>query len=123
MPHPVKLSDQLVADARVVADLSERSIASQIEYWAALGRVVDRLLGAEKVLQLKQRGDIGPSWVEVLRSVDTPEGRARTRRYLEAGPYPHFEAAPDRPGYLVKIDEDGTRTVGRILNRKFVPAE
>ncbi|MGC4119326.1 MAG: hypothetical protein QM765_33125 [Myxococcales bacterium] len=39
--------------------------------------------------------------------------------HLDARPFPHFEPAPGRPGLLMKIDEDGTRTVGRFVNRKF----
>jgi hypothetical protein len=46
---------------------------------------------------------------------------------MRAGPPPargtsHFEAAPGRPGSIVKIDQDGTRTIGRFVNRKFRPA-
>lgn len=46
MPHAVKLSDALVEEARVAADLENRSVASQIEHWARLGRVVEQDLAA-----------------------------------------------------------------------------
>ncbi len=36
-------------------------------------------------------------------------------------PLPSLRAAPNRPGFIVKIDEDGTRIVGRFVNRKFKP--
>ncbi len=36
MGQPVKLSDELVCDARITAELSERSIAGQIEFWRKL---------------------------------------------------------------------------------------
>jgi hypothetical protein len=58
-----------------------------------------------------------------LASVGTAEGRERLATYLQSRPFPHFEAAPDRPGLLVKIDEDGTRTLGRFVQRKFTPVE
>jgi hypothetical protein len=38
---------------------------------------------------------------------------------LESTPYPHFEAAPGRPGLLVRIEADGSRTIGRFVNREF----
>jgi hypothetical protein len=45
MSQPVKLSDDLVLDARLVGELLERSIAGQIEFWAQLRipryRVID----------------------------------------------------------------------------------
>lgn len=55
---------------------------------------------------------------EILQTVDTPEGKARVTAYLDAQPYPHYEAA-EEPGYLVRIDADGRRTVGRFVGRGF----
>jgi hypothetical protein len=50
--------------------------------------------------------------------VNTAAGQARLTATLAARPFPHFEAAP-KPGLLVKVDEDGTRTLGRFFNRQF----
>ncbi|WP_242392153.1 ParD-like family protein [Anaeromyxobacter oryzisoli] len=121
MGQPVKLSENLVLDARIVGETSERSIASQIEFWARLGRAVEPVLRTETVLRLKKRGEAVPLSA-CLSSVDTASGRERVKAHLAAGPYPHFEPAPGRPGFIVKIDEDGTRTVGRFVNRQFRPA-
>jgi hypothetical protein len=57
---------------------------------------------------------------ERFKEIGTPAGRARVSAVLASGPFPHFEAVPDRPGLLVKIDEDGTRTLGRFVQREFV---
>jgi hypothetical protein len=54
--------------------------------------------------------------------VDTPRGRGMLKTYLDSEPYPHFEAHPKRSGLLVRIEENGKRTVGRFVNRSFVPA-
>lgn len=121
MGQPVKLSDALVLDARVVGKTTERSIAGQIEFWARIGRGVESVLRTESVLRLKQRGEAAPL-SDCLRSVDTREGRARVKAVLEARPYPHFEPAPGRPGFLVRIEEGGKRTLGRFVNRTFRPA-
>lgn len=118
MGQPVKLSDALVLDARVVGETSERSIAGQIEFWARIGRAVESVLRTESVLRLKQRGEAAPL-SDCLRTVDTREGRVRVKAHLDARPFPHFEAAPGRPGYLVRVDGDGKRTVGRFVNRTF----
>ena len=60
---------------------------------------------------------------DALATVETPEGRARLKVYLATQPFPHFEAHSENPRLLVRIDEDGTRTVGRFLERKFVAYE
>jgi len=118
MGQPVKLSDQLVLDARLVGETAERSIASQIEFWARLGRALEPVLRGEAVLRLKQRGG-ALKLSDALETVDTPAGRERLERYLSDQPYPHFEPAPGKPGLLVRVDADGTRTVGRFVGRKF----
>jgi hypothetical protein len=60
---------------------------------------------------------------EAIAMVDTPEGRATLKAYLATTPFPHFEAHPEIPKLLVRTDEDGTRTVGRFVERKFVSNE
>ncbi len=121
MGQPVKLSDALVLDARVVGEAAERSIASQIEYWARVGKAVEPVLRGDQALRLKQRGE-AVLLSELLKSVDSKAGHERVKAHLSSSPFPHFEPAPGRRGFLVKIDEDGRRTVGRFVNRDFRPA-
>lgn len=121
MGQPVKLSDTLVLDARLAGEVTERSIAGQIEFWARVGRGVEGVLRGDRVLKLKQRGEAVPL-SELMKSVDTKAGRERVKAQQAARPFPHFEKAAGKPGQLVKIDADGKRTVGRFVNRVFVPA-
>ena len=74
-----------------------------------------------EVLALKQSGAQRPL-SELIREVDSKEGRARVRDYLDSRPYPHFESS-SKPGLVVKIEEDGARTEGRFVNREFVPLD
>ena len=122
MSQPVKLSDELVLDARVTAEIAERSIAGQIEFWAGLGRAIEPLLRGDQALALRRAGAAKPL-SECLQSVDTNEGRQRVAEYLKNRPFPHYEPAPNSPGMLVRIEEDGTRTVGRFVNRRFEATE
>ena len=122
MSQPVKLSDELVLDARLTAEVAERSIAGQIEYWAQLGRAIEPLLQGAQALALRRAGAVKPL-SECLESIDSPEGRGRVAEYLQSQPFPHYEPAPDSPGMLVRIEADGTRTVGRFVNRQFKAAD
>ncbi|MCH8149058.1 MAG: hypothetical protein IH987_13930, partial [Planctomycetes bacterium] len=101
----MKLSDELVCDARLIAEVSERSIAGQIEFWAQMGRALEPLLRGDRALALRRAGRCRPL-AEAIRDVDSVEGRKRVRDYLEAQPYPHFEPVPGISGLLRKIDED-----------------
>jgi hypothetical protein len=122
MGQPVKLSDELVLDARLTAEIAERSIAGQIEYWAQLGRAIEPILEGAQALALRRAGAVR-SLSECLESVDSREGRRRVSEHLEAQSFPHYEPAPDAPGMLVRTDADGTRTIGRFVNRQFKEAD
>lgn len=56
---------------------------------------------------------------DCLGSVDSPAGRRRVAAYLESRPFPHFQSHPKNSRLLVRINEDGTCTTGRFVNREF----
>jgi len=120
MSQPVKLSDVLVLDARLTGKIAERSIAGQIEYWANLGRAIEPLLQGRQSLALCKMAGARPL-AECLTTADTPKGRRRLEKYLDTLPFPHYEPAPNKPGFLVRIERNGKRTVGRFINRQFRP--
>lgn len=121
MSQPVKLSDNLVLDARLTSEMAERSIAGQIEFWAGLGRAIEPLLKLPDVLALRRAGAVKPLSV-CLAEAGTPGGDQKVAAYLKTRPYPRYETDLASPGLLVRIEEDGTRTQGRFVNRRFEPA-
>ena len=118
----MKLSNALVLDARLAGGLMNRSIAGQVEFWARLGRSVERLLQGEQVFALSRDAAARPL-SQCLKSVDTAEGRGRLAEHLRSRPFPHFEPHPVRRDLLVRIDSDGARTTGRFVNRQFRPVK
>lgn len=118
MSQPVKLSDAIVLDARVTGGITERSIAGQIEYWANIGRAIERLLQGAQALALCRTAAATPL-SSCLEEVDDPQGRRRVKDFLKSQPYPHYEPAPHGKGLLMRIEADGTRLIGRFINRKF----
>lgn len=118
MSQPVKLSDTLVLDARLAGEAVERSIAGQVEFWARLGRSVELLLGGEHVLKLCQTATVR-SLSECLESVGSSAGQQRLASYLESRPFPHYLPHPEKRGFLIRINQDGSRTIGRFVNREF----
>ncbi len=122
MDQPVTISDDLIREASLMAEVSKRSLSAQIEFWASLGRSLEPLLRGEQVIALRRSSSARPL-SEAVRDVDTDAGRKRVKGYLDAGPFPHFEAVPDSPGLLRKIEADGTVTLGKFVNRVFEPVE
>jgi hypothetical protein len=121
MSQPVKLSDEIMLEARNVAKLAERSIAGQIEFWARLGCAIEPLLTSQKAHALKE-GSERKKLSLLFATIDQPEGAKRLSAYLSEQPFPHYQVSEENPGMLVRIDESGVRTVGRFVNRIFVPA-
>ena len=120
MSQPVKVSDALLLDARLMGETTQRSIAGQIEFWARLGRAIETLLRGDQMLALCKAGKAKPLSA-CLQSVDSAEGHKRLAEHLKSLPYPHFEPAPRSAGLLVRIEANGKRTTGRFVNRKFQP--
>jgi hypothetical protein len=118
MSQPVKLSDALVLDARQIGAIAERSIAGQIEFWARLGRAVEPLLSGDRALALRQAGD-QQSLSELVATIDSGVGRQRVADFLATQPFPHYEPAEGRPGYLVRIEATGKRTIGKFVKGEF----
>jgi hypothetical protein len=118
MGQPVKLSDKLILSARLGGAAAKRSIAGQIEFWADLGKAVEKLLRGSEVIALQHAGE-PESVSRALSRIGTHQGDSALAKVLKALPYPHYEPSVDKPGLLVRIDADGTRTTGRFVNRKF----
>jgi len=122
MSQPVKLSDGLVLDARLTGEVFQRSIAGQIEFWARLGRTLEESLNGRQVLALAKDKAATPL-SELVAQIGTPEGQRRLDDHLRTLPFPHFAAHPAQAGLLIRTEENGTRTVGRFVNRQFVVDE
>lgn len=118
MGQPVKLSDELVDEARAVVPFSQRSIAGQIEFWAGLGKAIEPLLRGDRALALQMSGG-ERSLSELLAKVETARGRKRLETTLNKRPYPHYKAVPNRPDLICRIEKDGTETIGRFVGREF----
>jgi hypothetical protein len=122
MGQPVKITDDLILDARMMGKIGHRSIAGQIEFWARLGEALEPLLQGIHTLALLKAHAAKPL-SSCLESVDSAVGRRRVADYLKNQPFPHYEPAAHKPGFLTRIDSDGTRTLGRFIHRRFTAAE
>lgn len=118
MSQAINLSDEFVDQARAAAQAADRPVAGQIEFWAQLGRAIEPLLDSSPSLAPRRTGGT-VSLSQLIATVDSPEGRQRVAEYLKSIRFPHFEAAPGEPALLVRIDADGSHTLGRFRDGKF----
>jgi hypothetical protein len=118
MGQPVKLSEALVEDARLISRLTKRSMAGQIELWAALGRAIEPLIAGVESMALTRTASAVPL-SQCLEWATSPAGRERLTAYLGGQPFPHYAPASEHPGFLVRTEADGAQTVGRFVGREF----
>jgi len=129
MPQPVKLSDALVDAARATAADADRSMASQIEHWANLGRVVEQGLKTSSVLAIKsgavsleQALPAGAEGAAILAALTTVLGAdARAHVVKNFTGKIRYGTDPAFPGCIVRLEPDGRRTPGRLVGREFRP--
>ncbi len=134
MPQPVKISDILVEAAREAAPYANRSLAAQVEHWAALGRAIEGSLTADQSVTLKraiqepQAPPYGTSEsapqvrqrvINAIGQSLTPEFRSRMSAQIAASPYPTYGLDDAYPGTLVRRGPDGTLIPGHLRGREF----
>ena len=121
MGQPVKLSDALVMEARIAGEAMQRSIAGQVEFWARIGKTVERVANRTQMERLQARAALPLS--EIVATINGPEGRARLQSYLDSRPFPRFAAHPELARTFIREEADGTRIVGRFNRGVFEPME
>ncbi len=119
MPQPVKLSDALLLEARTTGAIMQRSMAGQIEFWATLGRAVERVSNRTQLEHLQQRAALPLS--TIVSTISTPEGRQRLQSHLDSRPSPRFTPHPTLASTFIRETADGKRTTGRFHQGKFQP--
>jgi hypothetical protein len=119
MGQPIKISDDLALAARDEASVCERSIASQVEHWARIGRAVEQVLGHGQIVALKRHAGL-PEFAKAMREATSEAGQRKAMKHIESLGGPRYSVDPKRPGRVVRIDPDGSRTRGRFVNRRFV---
>ena len=133
MGMPVKLSDDLVRAARAEAEVNDRSITAQIEHWAKLGHAAQKALSRADLLTLEAcTGALadGAPWPEGARlarmreqllTIARSTDRASVLADIRGSGQPLYEAHPEEPGLVLRVEADGSRTRGLVEDGQFRP--
>ena len=128
---PVRLQDALMRSAALTGARQHRSAAQQIEYWASLGREVAALLDPDRLLavqaglaRLHVEPVTAPSVIpqQVFAALEADRSSGVLANSVSSAPV-RYQACSSRPGYLERLDRDGSRSVGRFANGEFLACE
>ena len=119
---PVKLSGELVEEARSSAKLFNRSLTGQIEHWAAIGRAIESQLPGDALLRLLermggtmkigrvaeagQRQEIAAVLTEFL---DQAADDGAWLREISARGVPLYGSESGHSGTITRLNPDGSR--------------
>ncbi len=122
MGLPLRISDEIVLQARAEAEVSDRSLTSQIEHWVKLGMALEGVLGHRQAISLKRSGAAVPL-SQALSQAESSEGQQRALQHLQSTGQPRYGVDPDHPGRILRVNPDGTLTRGKFHQRSFIPDE
>ena len=126
---PVRLQEQLMRSAAMAGALHQRSAAQQVEYWSALGREVAGMVDPEQLLAVQ--AGLARLRVEPVRAAAVPPAQVfaaldhdrlsgSLAQAVCSAPV-RYQACRSHPGYLERIDADGSCTIGRFTEGVFRP--
>lgn len=125
----IRLNAELIEAAEIQGKALHRSAPSQIEFWASLGRRLAPILSHKDILAISQglahiSVETEPSSRVNPNEVFAAGAQARNNPFVSAAANPasfQFEMS-QTPGYIDRVDVDGSRVTGKMVNGQFVPA-
>ena len=128
---PIRLEKNLMDAATLAGQTMHRSAAEQIEYWADLGRKVQKMITPDILLEVRAGlAEINVKKVEPV-NVDPDSVFARLDQMRESGALKaaissgsvRYQSSPNTLGQLEQVHPDGTVTIGCFENGEFKPVD
>ena len=125
---PMRLDQDLVQAVSDASGRYRRSIAEQVEYWAGIGRSVEKILDPDALLSIQAglsslhivpKDNVAIDVDGVFAQLEADRRSGRLAGLVSSGPV-RYQASPDHPGLLERIDVDGQRTLGQFHDGEFV---
>lgn len=126
--RPIRLDAELIAAAEMQGKASHRSTPSQIEFWASIGRRLAPILSPKDLLAIGQglariSIETEPSTRVDPDAVFAAVAQQRGTPFIStaANPAPFQYESSQTAGYIDRVDADGNRVTGKMINGQFVP--
>jgi len=124
----IRLDAELVEAAEAQGKAMHRSAPSQIAFWASIGRRLAPILSHKDLLAISQgvahiNVEAEPSARVDPDAVFAAVAQHRTTPFSSAASSPapfQFEAS-QTPGHIDRVDVNGSRVTGKMIDGQFVP--
>ncbi len=124
--RPIRLNSELIAAAEIEGRASHRSAPSQIEFWASIGRRLAHVLSPKDLVAIGQGArvsiEVGPSPRIDPDIVFSAVAQHPNAPFISAAsnPSPLQYEASALPGYIDRVDANGNRVTGKMIDGQFV---
>ena len=125
---PMRLEQGLVRAATLSSGLYKRSIAEQVEYWADIGRRVEKVIDPDTLLaiqaglatvQVVPKDDVAVDADQLFARMEDDRRSGELAASVSSGAL-RYQASLAHPGMLERIDADGERTLGQFQQGQFI---
>ena len=129
MSIPIRVSDELMEDAKQQVKMSLRSVTKQIEFWANIGKEAEMNMTPADIAALVN----GEVEIKVLRKKSEPidfenvfseiESDRKSGKIKEKVIKDNiwYEENNKIPGMFFRMTKEGGKTLGKFVDGKFVP--
>ncbi|MCY4364107.1 MAG: hypothetical protein OXE42_18325 [Gammaproteobacteria bacterium] len=126
---PVRLQAELMQAATIAGHLQHRSSAEQIEYWAAIGRSLSKIIGQDTLLELSaglvrlRIEPVEPVAIvpeEVLSDLERDRKNGTLADSVTTSSV-RYQVSTRHPGQLEQILPDGRVLIGQFHDGVFTP--
>jgi len=129
MANPLRLNAALIASAERSGAVYKRSVPKQIEYWAELGRAIERVVSMEDIIAVKENikkivfEPVAAKSADPAKVFSSLEKRRKSgklsKEVTSAAVY--YEASLKHPGLIDRVDSaTGKRQAGHFQNGEFI---
>jgi hypothetical protein len=129
MANPLRLDATLIASAERSGAVYKRSVPKQIEYWAELGKAIERVVTMEDIIAVKEgikkivfepiaAKSADPD--KIFSSLEKKRKSGKLAKEVTSSAI-YYESSFKHPGLIDRIDSaTGKRQAGHFQNGKFI---
>jgi len=128
MSIPIRVSEELLEEAKKQIKMSCRSLTKQIEFWALIGKEAElnmtpadiaALVNGEAEIKIFRKKSESVDFDNLLDQVETDRKNGTIKsKVLKDKVW--YEEHLQHPGLFYRMTHQGEKTIGKFVNGKFV---
>jgi hypothetical protein len=129
MSIPIRVSDELMENAKQQIKMSLRSVTKQIEFWANIGKEAEMnmtpadiaaLVSGEVEIKIFRKKSEPVDFDSVFGEIESDRKSGKIKEKVIKDSI-WYEEDNKFPGMFIRMTKEGGKTLGKFIDGKFVP--